>query len=301
MQTKTYLTLYLPLVVILALGADRAALATDAAALLQQYHVLVATVKDNPFKAPIAVHSKDDGEVATAEVYGVLDKPFADIAAILGDLASWCQFMPLSLNIKACTWSKFLATVTLYIGPKEYHAPTDFSVSKVAFTYKVSQLPQQINIELTTASGATGTERNTIVVEAMAATPAQTVVHFVSTTEFTYAGRLAMDTYLATMGSSRIGFSMVTNDEGQLPAPIKGIKGVVERNAMRYYLALQAYSEQRGTPGTDLFYRCAGDWFDLTEHYPKQLHELDKQTYLDSKRHEHMNQQELEAKITNEE
>jgi hypothetical protein len=61
---------------------------------------------------------------------------------------------------------------------------------------------------------------------------------------------------------------------------------VVERNAMRYYLAIDAYLDSLAAPaGQQLDHRLKG-WFDATEKYPRQLHEVTRDDYLRMKRDE---------------
>ena len=72
---------------------------------------------------------------------------------------------------------------------------------------------------------------------------------------------------------------------------------MAERNLLRYYFAFDAYfdsleiKDQRNRHESQL-----NSWFDKTETYP-QLHELDKQEYLDEKRHERRNQEQLQASL----
>ena len=62
-----------------------------------------------------------------------------------------------------------------------------------------------------------------------------------------------------------------------------GVRGVVERNTMRYYLAIDAYLDAPGPQGRE---KRLGEWFDDTERYARQLHEMDRDDYLAMKRSE---------------
>jgi hypothetical protein len=61
----------------------------------------------------------------------------------------------------------------------------------------------------------------------------------------------------------------------------------VERNVMRYYLAVQAFLETQSVPEPERFERRLGRWFELTGRYP-QLHEVDWEEYLETKRRERL-------------
>ena len=95
--------------------------------------------------------------------------------------------------------------------------------------------------------------------------------------------RLAMKGYLATVGSDKVGFTTSGTDAQGQPDYVGGVRGVVERNTMRYYLAIDAYLDAPGAQNRD---KRAGLWFDSTERYARQLHELDRSEYLGMKQKE---------------
>jgi len=55
----------------------------------------------------------------------------------------------------------------------------------------------------------------------------------------------------------------------------------VERNTMRYYLAIDDYV---AAPAPSQLEQRLNTWFDATERYPRQLHEMEKPDYLAMKR-----------------
>jgi len=105
------------------------------------------------------------------------------------------------------------------------------------------------------------------------------------------AARLAMQTYLATIGRDKIGFSIVGKDADGKPVFVDGVRGVVERNTMRYFLAIEAYLGAYTAPASDQIEKRLRDWFAATERYTPQLHEMERADYLDMKRHEVQRQQ----------
>ena len=52
---------------------------------------------------------------------------------------------------------------------------------------------------------------------------------------------IAMKSYLATIGRDKVGFTTTNKAASPQPDYIQGVRGVVERNTMRYYLAIDAY------------------------------------------------------------
>ncbi|HEX4510749.1 MAG TPA: hypothetical protein VH328_11730, partial [Burkholderiaceae bacterium] len=97
------------------------------------------------------------------------------------------------------------------------------------------------------------------------------------------AARIGTNAYLATTGASKVGFSVDGHGADGQPHYVGGVRGLIERNTMRYYLAIEVYAAAPG-PG-QLDQRLAA-WFDATERYARQLHELDKSQYLAMKHEE---------------
>jgi hypothetical protein len=65
------------------------------------------------------------------------------------------------------------------------------------------------------------------------------------------------------------------------------MRGVVERNTMRYYLAIDAYLDSLALPGKEQVGSRLAQWFASTELYRRQLHELDRDDYLVMKNQEY--------------
>ena len=88
-----------------------------------------------------------------------------------------------------------------------------------------------------------------------------------------------------------MGFTVTgTQADGQ-PLHIGGTRGVVERNTMRYYLAIEVFLGALSAPPQVRFEKRLRDWFAAAERYPRQLHEMEQGEYLDMKRKEHLRQQ----------
>jgi hypothetical protein len=81
------------------------------------------------------------------------------------------------------------------------------------------------------------------------------------------------------------------------PQYVRGIRGVVERNVVRYLLAIKVFLESQELTGKEAFQRRAELWFDETEAYRRQLHELSRRKYLDNVRREHDNQVALQQSL----
>jgi hypothetical protein len=75
------------------------------------------------------------------------------------------------------------------------------------------------------------------------------------------------------------------------------VKGILERNAMRYYLALEAFFATRHLPEPERFEARIDYWFELTSRFPRQLWEMEREEYLLTKRLEWRQQQRLQKEF----
>jgi hypothetical protein len=131
-----------------------------------------------------------------------------------------------------------------------------------------------------------GTRDYRIVVEAAPLDERHTVLRLRYEYGFGTMARLAMQAYLATAGRAKVGFTVVGHDAHGQPEYIGGVRGLVERNTMRYYLAIEAVlAADDASPAARLEHRLQA-WFDATERYPRQLHELERPEYLAMKHDE---------------
>ena len=69
------------------------------------------------------------------------------------------------------------------------------------------------------------------------------------------------------------------------------MRGVTERNTMRYYLAIESFLGALATPAPGRVEKSMSDWFTAIERYPRQLHEMERGEYLAMKRMEYARQQ----------
>ena len=112
----------------------------------------------------------------------------------------------------------------------------------------------------------------------------KTFVHLDYAYVYGMAARLAMQGYLATVGAGKVGFTREGQGAG---APyIGGVRGAVERNTMRYYLAIDAYLASLGAPPAQQRSQRLEAWFAATEQYATQLHELGRDEYMAMKTRE---------------
>jgi hypothetical protein len=106
--------------------------------------------------------------------------------------------------------------------------------------------------------------------------------------------RLAEKAYFATLGRRKVGFTVNGTDDRGNPIYVGGPRGAIERNAVRYYLAVQSFMDTLGFPEESRFGVRLSEWYDLTDRYRRQLFELDKKDYLSFKTRERSQQATLQ-------
>jgi hypothetical protein len=136
-----------------------------------------------------------------------------------------------------------------------------------------------------------GTRDYRIVLSAVPLDNGKTFMHL----SYSYAagsmGRFAMQAYLGTKGADKVGFSVVGKDANGQPQYIGGVRGAIERNVMRYYLAIDAHLASLSAPPEQQVDKRINAWFNSTERYARQLHEMDRSDYVAMKRDEVQRQQ----------
>ena len=286
------------LLVILALPS-RASSGSEAAP--QRFHgyyqELQEAARRGPFGFPLQVRSEERGDLVRAETLGIMDHPLHAFGAAVAEPASWCEFMPLNLNIKACTiqWDAREPLVTLYMGGKGYLSPESASQQPYRFVVRARQ-PEYVAVSLSALRGVLGTKDHELEFEA-ASIAGKTVVALRSSYEHSAASRLATAIYLATAGRDKVGFSRERLGPDAQASFVKGAQGMIERNLMRYYLILKAFLDTQALPDSRRFDARLNAVYELMERYPAQLHEMERVEYLDAKRRERQNQIRLQQTI----
>ena len=147
-----------------------------------------------------------------------------------------------------------------------------------------------LQVLLTADEGPLSTKNYRIQVEAVPVDAKRSVVHMSYAYGYGFAAKIATQTYLATIGSAKVGFTILDRKDGK-PVYQGGVLGLLERNTMRYYLAIDAYLSAYSLPAADQFEKRIREWYASTERYAAQLHEMEQTEYLDMKRKEMRRQQ----------
>ena len=275
------------------LAAMPAVQAQDAAALWARYAALHEQLASNPFQRPLHLESSQTPDELRGDVYALVEQPYAVVGPALQDMHQWCDILILHLNVKRCHAASRPSgdRLSLNIGRK-FNQPL-LDTYLVEFRYRgLVTGPDYLQVVLDAEDGPLGTRDYRIALEVVALDARQSFLHLSYSYAYGMAARLAMQGYLATIGRGKVGFSIVGRTADGQPVYLGGLRGVVERNTMRYYLAVEAYL---GALAPEQLEKRLNDWYASVERYPLQLHELERDEYLDMKRQEIQRQQALGA------
>ncbi len=259
----------------------------DSVALLDKYRTLEETLTKNNLGIPVYLDSDVQKNFSSADIYGVIDHPFYMIEKELSSPADWCDIILPHLNIRACTsknaadtWYLTIYNVTRYYQPFE-------KADQLKYSYRLaSKLPGYIDILFSADSGPFHSRDHRLRLEAAPVGENRTFIHLSYSYSYGTFAFMAMKSYFGLFGGKRVGFSTSGIDANGGPVYVSGLKGVVERNVMRYYLAVLAYMDTLKYSPDHRFEKRISYWYDLTSRYRRQLFEVEKKEYLELKRND---------------
>lgn len=253
------------------------------AALRDRYVQVRERLEKSPYGRPLWLDSKEMDRELQGDAYAVVAQPFEKVQQALSPAANWCELLMLPFNTKHCVTRP--AGLTIFVGRKN-DSPIE-STFKLDFDYALADRSRDyLQLVLKSAAGPLGTKDYRIVLEATPLDDGKTFLHFSYNYSYGTLSRMAMQAYLATAGSSKVGFT--TEGAGGQQKLVGGMRGVMERNTMRYFLAIDAYLSSMDAPAAQRVTQRLNDWFSGIERYPKQLNEdIGRGEYLAMKRREY--------------
>ncbi len=258
-----------------------------ATALRAQHDRLRDAFAHSPFKRPLVVRSSEADDELKGEVYAIVDHPFNTTVQMLQDKTRWCDVVMLHQNVKRCRAGDEAPKdhMAIVIGRKAEHKPEQGY--RMDFTFDLEALSADyIRVQLQSPQGPMGTRDHRVVLQAAPLDAGRSFIHLSYGYSFGGIARMATQAYMTTAGRDKVGFTVTGHTKDGQPVYINGVRGMVERNAMRYYLGIEAYFGAMAAPSAQQPEKRLRDWFALTEQHPRQLHELERDEYLAIKRRE---------------
>lgn len=271
------------LFLIVPLVAQAQAQLGSAAALRAKYDAVHAQIDRNVFGRPLVLESTEASGQLSGDIFAVLSHPFEQVSASLSQPGVWCDVLMLHLNTKYCAprGTANARSLAVSVGRK-FDQPLS-EAQRVDFVWQPPNIADDyLSVRLSADKGPLSTRDYRIELEATPLGSGKTFIHLGYAYAYGVAARIAMQGYLATLGADKVGFTATGKDAAGDPVYVGGVRGVVERNTMRYYLAIDAYMDAP----KQLPQRLAA-WFDSTERYARQLHEVEREDYLTMKRNEY--------------
>jgi hypothetical protein len=280
------------IVISIACAAANAASAIGPLAMRGRQASLAARMADSPLGAHMVLQSQEADRRIDGDAYVLLDHSFSTVSGVLTDAGKWCDVMILHLNTKYCRQAGEGAStrIDMRVGKKQEQSV--HTATLLSFDWRQPVIrADYFSVEMQAPDGPYDTRDYQIIVEAVPVDGGHTFLHLGYAFSYGGASRFAMQLYLATVGRDKVGFTVTEPARsGQEPIYVGGMRGVVERNTMRYYLAINAYLDSLAAPADKQLEKRFRDWFDATERFPRQLHEVDRDAYLRMKRNEYQRQ-----------
>ena len=260
----------------------------DARSLLAHEARLRTQLADNAFQRSIAIESSEASSTLKGDVYAIVAMPYSRVGQALGNMDNWCDVLILHLNVKNCRARGTGANGMLGVAIGSRFDQPLADAYRVDFKYRTAtNTSDYLRVLLSADAGPLGTKNFRIVFEAAPLDSGRSFVHMSYAYGYGVMAQFAMRAYLGTVGRDKVGFSVVEPKNGDMPIVyLAGVRGLVERNAMRYFLAIDAFLGAYASPVADQQEKRLDDWFTSVERYPRQLHELERDVYLSMKRRE---------------
>ena len=265
-------------------GLAQATAALGPADLQAKHASLAPQLAGNAFGGPVVLQSQEASRRIVGDVYAVVDHPFPAVQAALSDPGRWCEILMLHLNTKHCSRADGAdgPRVDLRVGKKQPQAVSSATLLSFAWKEPVAR-PDYLSMQMDAPDGPYDTRDYRLMAEAVPLPGNRTFLHMGYALSHGAASEFAMKLYLGTVAQDKVGF---TRTRGGDDGFVGGMRGVVERNTMRYYLAIDAYLDSLAVPGEQQLEKRLQAWFDATEKFPRQLHEVEREDYLRMKRAE---------------
>jgi len=264
--------------------ADNTTDASGYKSLLSQYHTLKESLESNQYGASVYIQSDFQEDNATGEVFALIDNDFNSVVDALSSPDHWCDVVLLHINIKGCDVNSNInseSNLTLYVGRRYFQTPDQAHEMRYQFN-NVSSSSDYLHVNLTAGDGPLGTSDYLLTFEVIPFDESSSFIHFKYSYSYGFMAKLALDGYLATIGRNKVGFTVTEYDDSNNPVYVKGLQGIVERNSMRYFIAIRSFLD------TSYLNREQWDnrvqhWYQLARRFERQFIEIREREYIDTK------------------
>jgi hypothetical protein len=237
--------------VAISLSFSPAAFAQDAATLKARHASLQDKFANNQFGRPLVLESTQSSGDLKGDVYAIVEHPFSTVQQALVSPEHWCDILILHLNVKRCKASAGTPkTLSLNVGRK-FDQPIE-DAYELNFKYRVgASSADYLQVLLSADEGPLSTKNYRIQVEAVPierSAPSSTCrTRTATASRRRWRCRRTSRRSAAPRSASRSS----TRSPTASPSTRPGVLGLLERNTMRYYLAIDAYLSAYGLPAAE--------------------------------------------------
>lgn len=265
---------------LVAMVSPSAAQAQDTT-LAEQWGEVIAR---SPFAEPVHVASEQRRHSVSGSVHARVPHPFALLATELGAASAWCEILFLHPNVMACRHDNPApgrdTRLTVHVGRLDETAVDQ--AERLDLTWRWTAFGEQyLAIRLEGDQGPYATRAFLLHLQAIPDDSNHSLIKLRYSLGFGTTTRLALQAYFAFAGRDRVGFSR-EEDNGE-PRLVGGVRGMIERNVMRFYLALAVHLDTLNVPEAERLNARLEGYFAATDRYPRQLREQARADYLESK------------------
>lgn len=247
------------------------------ASLRAAFAALQSQPEKNPFGIPLYLASSQTSKTLKGDLHARVEHPFATVRAALQDPRSWCEILILHPNVKGCRQGPTVsgdAKLTVLLGSMQHEVEFDYRVATAQADY--------LDVGLDAPAGPAGTTDYRIRIEATPLDGESTLLHLAYSHGYGARAKLAMQTYFNTLGRNKVGFTVVERTPDGKPVYVRDLRGGLERNAMRYYVAIRSHLDALAAPPAQRLEKGLRTFLAWTERYPLQLKE--ESGYAEAKR-----------------
>ena len=258
--------------------------------LIDKYHQIEKELKKSSSAIPFYLESSMSQNGSHVDIYGTIKYPFDIVKNGLQLPTNWCDIVLLHTEVRACTYKKVNDTwlLTLY-NVKKFQDPLG-DAYQMKFEYRITQQLGFFAISLSAPEGPFSTKDHQIGLEVLPLDEGRTFIHLRYSLRYSPLGYFLMKSYFSIFGGGRIGFSVIGTDRDGNPVYVGGLRGAIESDVLRYYLAILAYMDTLKIPIEQRLEKRMSQWYDLTARYKRQLFEMEKEEYLTYKRQDQESQ-----------
>ena len=265
--------------------------------LIHKYHTIEKELQKSSLAIPFFIESSVSKNASHVDIYGSIKHPFDIVQHELLVPTNWCEILLPHLNVRACTYKKVNDTWLLNIyNITKFSEPLE-DAYQMKFKYRVSELQARyFDISLAAPGGPFHTKDHQFGLEAIPLDKGSTFIHL----RYSYGYSPLAYLLMKLFGGGKVGFSVTGTDGDGNPVYVGGLRGLVERDVVCYYLAILAYLDTLKIPAEQRFEKRISQWYDLASRFKKQLLEMENEEYLTYKRQDRESQQRLQSDLNRE-